>query len=904
MCRTRKPTWVWARCRSSNRWGRRRLGGGGWRSGCSWWFAPWFVGGRLKWLGRRNGPTSLPPQHVRAGAACATRRTGIDCPTRRTIQPMSLTAEDVTSMVLFARVVEERSFTRAAERLGMSKSAVSAQLARFEERLGTQLLHRSTRRMSLTESGLALYPRCARLLAEADEAAALARGLGQETAGLLKVNAPVSFGTRHLAPLVGAFLEKHPQVQVELTVEDRFVDPASGEFDVVVRIAARDRLGNSPSVTAKRLGRVRLVVCASPGYLRAQGRPEDARGSARPSLPALLAHHAARGVALRARRGAGLHPGAQHLLQQQRRRAPRRRRGRPGDHHPSPLPGGGLPGVRGRSRSSPRCAAGARSSISGPSTSPGAALPPRSAPGWTSSPDSSRRAPERPAPGSAHARAHQRHAAQLPRPALSRRLTPKRPDRGATSGPSVRQPLCLPLLRGTVHDHLPHQVRRHPLAPRPAVPHLGEGPGAGERHQEPEPDLRRRDAEDSRRGGGDGYSARQAPGEGEPRRAAARWPKGGGQVQGPNPNAPAGKGGSAFEIAKQYLGRNAGDIKYGKDAVGKAMQDWVPNNVNCANFVSATLIASGQLPANQGSAGVIDLMGKLDRNGYSRISLKDAKPGDVVSMKTNGGQHVVLFAGWENGKAKFIGSNNVNPDRSQRVTYTTMNYPIMAVHATTAEPAGAIQRLVCTQAAISHCGGRRFFVGAGLRRSLEVTASRRVRVRVRVRVRFPRTGSDSSLLKPPSPSRHPDRFRTRTRPPTRSRTRQPNAQPTEPAPIRSAAIRRSASASLVRQLHEAAGIHDALLRLRIRRGCPLPEPEVQRPLAPAGGETSGRLVDADALQIESLRRVELLLGSSVERALHVGRARWAGSPGRRSRSGPAGADSGRTRATPPSPDRA
>jgi hypothetical protein len=177
-------------------------------------------------------------------------------------------------------------------------------------------------------------------------------------------------------------------------------------------------------------------------------------------------------------------------------------------------------------------------------------------------------------------------------------------------------------------------------------------------------------------GGGDSYSA---PSKGKVDLQGGPKTQGP-KVDGPNPNAPAGKGGSAFEIAKQYLGRNAGDIKYGKDAVGKAMQDWVPNNVNCANFVSATLIASGQLPANQGSAGVIDLMGKLDRNGYSRISLKDAKPGDVVSMKTNGGQHVVLFAGWENGKAKFIGSNNVNADGSQRVSYTTMNYPIMAVH--------------------------------------------------------------------------------------------------------------------------------------------------------------------------------------------------------------------------------
>lgn len=144
--------------------------------------------------------------------------------------------------------------------------------------------------------------------------------------------------------------------------------------------------------------------------------------------------------------------------------------------------------------------------------------------------------------------------------------------------------------------------------------------------------------------------------------------------------AAQGAAGSPLSVAQRYLNRNAGDIKYGNDAVGRAMQDWVPNNVNCANFVSAALIAAGELPANQGSAGVIDLMGKLDRNGYKRIPLSQAKPGDVVSMRTNGGQHVVLYAGMKDGKPLFIGSNNVNSDGSQRITYTQMNYPIMAVH--------------------------------------------------------------------------------------------------------------------------------------------------------------------------------------------------------------------------------
>lgn len=141
-----------------------------------------------------------------------------------------------------------------------------------------------------------------------------------------------------------------------------------------------------------------------------------------------------------------------------------------------------------------------------------------------------------------------------------------------------------------------------------------------------------------------------------------------------------GAAGSPLEVAQRYLNRNAGDIKYGSDTLGRAMQDWVPNNVNCANFVSGALIASGKLPASQGSAGVIDLMGKMDRNGFQRVSLANAKPGDVVSMRTNGGQHVVIYAGMKNGKPLFIGSNNVNSDGSQRVTYTQMNYPIMAVH--------------------------------------------------------------------------------------------------------------------------------------------------------------------------------------------------------------------------------
>jgi LysM repeat protein len=159
----------------------------------------------------------------------------------------------------------------------------------------------------------------------------------------------------------------------------------------------------------------------------------------------------------------------------------------------------------------------------------------------------------------------------------------------------------------------------------------------------------------------------------------------------PAPSQPSGPSGDStpapagaskpYDLARQYLGWNARDLKVSGNAVGRAMQDWVPNNVNCANFVSGTLIASGQIRQNQGSASVYGLMGNLDRDpNFRRVSLSQARPGDVVSMRTPGGQHVVLFAGWKDGRPLFIGSNNVNPDGSQRVSYSQMRYPIMAIH--------------------------------------------------------------------------------------------------------------------------------------------------------------------------------------------------------------------------------
>lgn len=143
----------------------------------------------------------------------------------------------------------------------------------------------------------------------------------------------------------------------------------------------------------------------------------------------------------------------------------------------------------------------------------------------------------------------------------------------------------------------------------------------------------------------------------------------------------AGGSGKAFDIAKSYLGWNARDLKVSSNAVGRAMEDWVPNNVNCANFVSGVLQAAGQISSSQHHNAVTGLMANLDRDPhFSRVTLANAKPGDVVSMKTPGGHHVVMFAGWKDGRPLFIGSNNVNADGSQRVTYSQMRYPILAIH--------------------------------------------------------------------------------------------------------------------------------------------------------------------------------------------------------------------------------
>jgi DNA-binding transcriptional LysR family regulator len=169
----------------------------------------------------------------------------------------------------FARVVETGSFARAAERLGVSVSSVSRQVADLEAHLDTRLLHRTTRRLSLTESGRLFYERCVQLLADLEEAEQTAHAGSARPRGTLRLSGPITFGARHLAPAIAAFAARHPEVRFDVELSDRAVDLVEEGFDAAVRIGP---IG-SQNVVARKVGVTRLVCCAAPSYLARHGEP-------------------------------------------------------------------------------------------------------------------------------------------------------------------------------------------------------------------------------------------------------------------------------------------------------------------------------------------------------------------------------------------------------------------------------------------------------------------------------------------------------------------------------------------------------------------------------------------------------------------------------------------------------
>ena len=181
-------------------------------------------------------------------------------------------------MHIFTAVVETRAFTQAADKLDISRAAVSKHVADLEAQLGGRLLNRTTRSVSLTEAGSAYYDRCRQILDDIDDAECLVNGLSSEPRGTLRINAPMSFGTRHFAPLVAGFCARNPRIDVDLTLNDRLIDMVDEGYDLLVRIAHP----SDSSLVARRISNSQSVLAASPAYLDRAGRPE---------VPADLATH-------------------------------------------------------------------------------------------------------------------------------------------------------------------------------------------------------------------------------------------------------------------------------------------------------------------------------------------------------------------------------------------------------------------------------------------------------------------------------------------------------------------------------------------------------------------------------------------------------------------------------------
>lgn len=169
----------------------------------------------------------------------------------------------------FVAVAECGSFSRAAERLRLSSSHVSRQVALIEERLQARLLYRTTRRVSLTEAGQTFFVRCQRLIEERDEAFLTISDLHSGPTGLLRMTAAIAYGERFIVPLVNDFMAQHPQLKVEIDLTNRALDMVHEGFDLAIRLG---RL-NESSLVATRLAPRAMHLCAAPAYLEKYGRP-------------------------------------------------------------------------------------------------------------------------------------------------------------------------------------------------------------------------------------------------------------------------------------------------------------------------------------------------------------------------------------------------------------------------------------------------------------------------------------------------------------------------------------------------------------------------------------------------------------------------------------------------------
>jgi DNA-binding transcriptional LysR family regulator len=195
-----------------------------------------------------------------------------------------LMLDRLTSMAVFVRAADLGSFVRAGDSLGLSPQMVAKHIAALEARLGARLIQRTTRKQSLTEIGQLFLDQCRQILTDVEEAERITSVLRTRPRGRLRVNAPVTFGAQSLMPLVTRFLRAHPEVNIELTLTDRLVDPIEDGYEAIIRLGSI----SDSRLIARPLLPYRLIPCASPAYLASRGtprRPED------------LAHHECLGFA-------------------------------------------------------------------------------------------------------------------------------------------------------------------------------------------------------------------------------------------------------------------------------------------------------------------------------------------------------------------------------------------------------------------------------------------------------------------------------------------------------------------------------------------------------------------------------------------------------------------------------
>jgi len=184
---------------------------------------------------------------------------------------------DLNEIAIFVKVVDAGSFTGAAKSLGLPKSTVSRKITQLEERLGVRLLQRTTRTLSLTDTGSAYYNQCSRIISDVEEANIAVTEMQSKPQGLLRITAPMLFGAEVLSDLVAEFLQKNPEIQLEIVLTDQALDLIQEGIDVAFRVG---HLADS-SLIARSLGNIKVITCASPSYIEKHGslsHPKDING--------------------------------------------------------------------------------------------------------------------------------------------------------------------------------------------------------------------------------------------------------------------------------------------------------------------------------------------------------------------------------------------------------------------------------------------------------------------------------------------------------------------------------------------------------------------------------------------------------------------------------------------------